>query len=558
MKNALVEFEKGHHRDVVAAIAAPGRTREESTALIGSLAFLGRLEEASEIWKLRSQNLTMAQKSRARFAMALAFTRISRFKAAKRWLQESLAESKSQADTFQGLAVYHYYLGNFEKAALNARRALNLAMSSRDTYIHAFAIDLYGHSLVQTGRRSAGLEKLRQARELASGSADPFTPAILVYEAEAGLRSATIIAELEAQIADLRTEDTYTKANLILELSRQLTLRGQWSRARAELDRVSPLIYGFQNRRQETVLQLRLAELSYRQGDLTNAMHFVQASRRIADSVYSERVVGLEAKLRGTPIQGDAKPGRSLSARIRARANGQLVASAGDDPLGDLLDRVSVNPRYAADELLKAGYLGLWPQAMGLKAGQSTLVVLDDLRWVAVSRDGVHASQDPLTPISYKLLKLIGQTTATKERIVESVWGYEYEPQRHDSMIYSALAALRKTLGESHHWVETQDEGWALRNRGSSVTFVDRESAPIERPILVSDESSELNWRQLKAMTRVKSREPWTVPRYKNMFEVSTMTAWRDLDLLAKAGYLTRIGRGRATVYLHAKALETL
>jgi Tfp pilus assembly protein PilF len=574
MKNARLQFEQGHHRDVVDQIAAPGRTREESTALIGSLAFLGRLEEAVGIFKLRSAQLTSTERSRARFALALAYTRISKFKSARRWLRESLSESRTQADTFQGLAVYHYYLGNFEKAASNARQALNLAIAQKDSYVHAFAIDLYGHALVQTGQRSAGLAKLTQARELSRGKADPYTPAILIYEAEAGLRAKTIVREIEEQIGNLLTEDTYTKANLILELARQLTLRGQWSRARAELDGVSPLIYGFQNRRQEVVLQLRLAELSYRQGDIANATHFVQSARRIADLVYADRVSGLEAKLAkaaGTATTHasavvTAQPsstlntsGASISARIRARADGYRIVSAGDDPLGDLLDRVSQDPRENADELLNAGYLGLWPEAYSLKAGASTLVILDDLRWVAVSRDGVRASADSLSPISYKILKLLAQRTATKEQLVRSVWNYEYDPSRHDSMIYAALAALRKSLVDVGFWIETQDEGWALRNRGASVSFVDRETTVLEKPAQqVESVTSDLNWRQLKAMTRIKANEPWTVPRYKENFDVSTMTAWRDLDLLAKAGYLTRIGRGRATVYLHAKALESV
>jgi Tfp pilus assembly protein PilF len=576
-------FEQGHHTDVVDSIAFPGKSREESAALIGSLAFLGRLEEAVEIWNLKSKGLLPNERSRARFALALAFTRVSKFKSARAWLKGSLDEEacREHADVYQGLAVYHYYLGNFEKAALNARRALNLAIKLSDSYIHAFAIDLYGHSLVQTGKRSVGLAKLAQAQDLAKkkGASDPYTPARLAYEAEAGLRASTIVTELEEQIANLRTEDTYTKANLILELSRQLTLRGDWAKARTLLDSVSSLVYAFQNRRQEALLQLRLAELAYRQGDASAATHFLQAARRclhrIADSVYETRVLGLEHKIERRLLGREPSAeslarlaalsdpsSASINTRIALRTKLVTLQSPihpGEDPLGDLLDRVAKNPGENASELLSVGYFGLWPEAAGLKLGDSALVILDNLQWVAVSREGVHASENELSQMSYKILRLLSRGTVGKDQLVKEAWGYEYDPLRHDPMIYTALASLRKGLGTVGYWIETQDEGWALRNRGQLVTFSDREAIDLELPAIVrttDDAHSDLNWRQMKAMSKSKPKEPWTVPLYKDVFKVSTMTAWRDLDLLAKSGYLTRIGRGRATVYLHAKSLE--
>lgn len=571
-------FEQGHHRDVVEKTTFPGRTREESLALIGSLAALGRLEEAVEVWNLRGASLHDDEKSRARFALAIAFTRVSKFKSARSWLRGSLRDSdcRELPDVYQGLAVYHYYLGNFEKAAMNARKALNLAIKLGDSYIHAFAIDLYGHALVQTGQRSAGLAKLAQAQELAKkkGGADPYSPARLAYEAEAGLRAHSIVKELEEQIANLRTEDTYTKANLILELARQLTLRGRWTESRALLDQVSPIIYSFQNRRQEAVLQLRLAELAYRQGDYAQATHFLQAARRclhkIADSVYEARVIGLEQKIeraQGRELSHESQTraaqlvdlqSASINTRTYLRSRKQpSTAHPGEDPLGDLLDKVARDPQEHAHLLLDAGYLGLWPEAHGLRAGESALVILDDLKWVAVSREGVQKSETELSTLSYKIVRLLSQGTIGKEQLITDVWGYEYDPLRHDPMIYTALASLRKSFGAVGFWVETQDEGWSLKNRGANVKFMDRETQAIEAPpvAIIAAPTNDLNWRQLKAMKKMS--EPWTVPLYKDLFNVSTMTAWRDLDLLAKAGYLTRIGRGRATVYLHAKNLES-
>ena len=190
---------------------------------------------------------------------------------------------------------------------------------------------------------------------------------------------------------------------------------------------------------------------------------------------------------------------------------------------------------------------------------------LDDLRWVAVSREGVATSGTELSPMSYRILRLLSNGTVGKDDLVREAWGYTYDQLRHDPMIYTALASLRKSLGPVGFWIETQDQGWALKNRGQQVTFTDRETIEVEPPTiqpgkesLVASSVSDLNWRQMKAISKSKLKEPWTVPRYKDMFEVSTMTAWQDLYALAKAGYLTRIGRGRATVYLHANTLNGL
>jgi tetratricopeptide (TPR) repeat protein len=577
-------FENGRHQDVVANVQSPGKTGVETMALICSYCFLGRLDEAKHLWNLKSLSLNEAERSRARFALAVAHTRISKFKGARFWLKESLAneESASLPDVYQGLAVYHYYLGNFEKAALNAQKALSLALKLGDRYMHAFAVDLYGHALVQTGKRAAGLQKLSQAQELAkrSDSSSPFTTAKLLYEAEAGLRPASIVSELEKLISNSSAEDSYTRANLTLELARQLTLRGQWQEARNLLDGVSAVIYGFQNRRQEALLQLRLAELSYRQGDAASALHFTQAARRclnrIADRAYEVRVLGLEIKIESKLLGKSALPEalsrlkelslanpRSISGRIYARTAGSKKVSfpPGEDALGDVLDSIS---EAGPSVLLKSGYIGLWPEFASIHPGSSALVILENGQWLSIRREGVALSEK-LSKRNFLLLKALSEGIAGKDALARKVWGYEYEA-RHDSMIYTALATLRKALGPVGYWVETHDEGWSLGDRGTPVHFVNNSGETVNekssRSVLTTEVSAlshdpSLNWRQIKALGRKSSQSPWTVPDYKEAFDVSTMTAWRDLDGLAKVGYLQRIGRGRATVYLPLTPSET-
>lgn len=470
--NAQRSFENGQHGDVLRRVRPPGRSASESLALIGSFAFLGRLDEATALWAARGEALQPAQRARARFAIAVAYTRISKFKTARRWLRENLDDAACAkcADVFQGLAVYQYYFGRFEKAAGHAKTALSLAIENGDAYIHAFAIDLYGHALVQTGRRSLGLQKLSEARALAGrrDATDPFAVASLLYEAEAGYRPQTIVPELETLIGTFKADDSYTRANLTLELARQLTIRGQWARARQILDAISPAIYAFQNRRQETLLLLRLGELAYRTGDGHAAHHFVQSARRclskIADSAYEVRVLGLDAKIEKRFFGREPAPEhqkrlaelselnpKSTGARIYRRGLGLATSvAAGDDLLGDLLDRAmstSDQRETALAELRERGYLGLLPDVMGWTPGRPTLSLLADGNWIAVSSSGVFASVSALTPLSARLLRALAKGATRKSQLVKAGWTYTYDPLRHDPMIYTALATLRRSLG---------------------------------------------------------------------------------------------------------------
>ncbi len=598
--SARFAFESGEHRDVVERVRAASASPDEAMALVASLGFLGRIEEAKSVWEFRHTDFGGAERARARFAIAAALTRISRFKEARRWLKSNLNDNEAIkfADPQQGVALYYYYLGQFDKASSRARKALGLALKTNDSYMRILATDLYGHALVQTGRRSAGLRHLEQARTLAArrSHADSFNASRLIYESEMGLRPHVIVHEIEHLLSSTASENSYTRANLVLELARQLTLRGQFKRARELLDRESHFIYSFENRRQEATLQLRLAEISYRQGDAANATHFLKAARRclnrIADRVFEIRILGLEHKVNQRLLKSELSAESTarlieLSEKHPSPMNSKILSRNQitkapldprvEDPLGDLLDRANQNQESAVRELLENGYLGLWPETQGFVPGFETLALFPSGQWIAMTRDEVIKSQTPLSALSIKILLRLSTSLAGKEALMKDVWRLNYDPLRHDSVIYAALATLRKTLGPAARWIETLDEGWALsapltRVQGvrANVSAVSnekmsevateslRQTAPNDRgeDLASSDYNDSLNFRQQKALYELKltkassSREMWTVPDYKKFFHVSTMTAWRDLDGLTDSGYLKRIGRGRATVYV--------
>jgi DNA-binding winged helix-turn-helix (wHTH) protein len=192
------------------------------------------------------------------------------------------------------------------------------------------------------------------------------------------------------------------------------------------------------------------------------------------------------------------------------------------------------------------------------------VIRLEEPRLVLVSRDGIRPLQEGLGKQGMKILQRLRQSPADKEELIRAVSGYQYDPLRHDALIYTALSGLRKALGDQAHWIETRDEGWSLKPdmiwaeenkkpgrisqpRGSNAT-----SPPAEVRLLESDFQSleaDLSLRQSQALQEMKDRPTWEVRSYRDFFHVSPMTAFRDLDDLARKGYLLRVGKGRASCY---------
>lgn len=570
-------FERGEFREILQG--HPSSTRDSATvgAIICSLASVGRWDEANAMARQRALELEPRDRARVRFVLAVEATRTSRFSTAARWLRENREDiqTKDFSEVRQGIAFHFYYRGVFDRAASWARRALKRSLREGNSYIRLLALELLAHSLVQTGQRQVGLRLLRESASQARGResfelAEAIDSAVLRYEAEAGFRPQEILQELRDKIEKGAFEDIYSLSNLVLELARQLTLRGRWGEAKRLLDRESPRIYGFEERRLETVLQLRLAEIADRQGDEPALVHFLRSARRclgrVADRHYELRILGLEAKwerdYRGGLSENVRARLAELSAAHPSRLNEQILfreglaqepeTVPGEDPLFDLLRLLPSDRPRALSRLLEEGYLGLWPREAGLPAGAEALVVLDDGRVLSVSREGVNLSSEAWPNLPLRLLRRLSRGGADKQQLLEDVWGYRYDPIRHDSLIYSGLATLRRYLGEASVWIENRDEGWALR---AGIVWRDEgrrrtDDAPMS--VTAPAEDEDLNLRQIRALRELAKREAWDVRSYRADFEVSTMTAWRDLEGLRLKGVLRRVGHGRATRYIAA------
>lgn len=573
---------QGRYQDILDQVVIDKSIAEKDrVALIGAHSFLGQTEKAIHLLRVFQDSFHSTLLIQARFYLGIALARTSQFRQSKKYLKSNLdlAQTKIELSyAFQGAGFYSYFQGRFDRAIYFSKKALENSLEAGETYIEFLAMDLFGHATVQGGQRSLGLRHIKEASLLAQARgnanfANAFRDATLIYEAEIGVNPQHVVQKLENSLNSTKINDSYTRANLILELARQLTLRGRFAEAKALLNRTAPSIYSYDNKRQETMLQLRLAEIAYHQGDFDLMNHLIQSAKKsvsvLADHAFELRLLGLELKLPenlgGSRREESIRKIHHLSEHHSSRINRQILfrqglsgvdpeTPVGEDPLYDLWTLAKTDPLQAQKECLRLGYLGVYREIAHCRPGSAFLRVIEDREgFVAGHRDVILFSSIKFTSQQTALLRALNAANATKASLIKSVWGYDYDPLRHDSLIYNAIAKLRKLLGEFAGWIVTTESGWhwdrsvqlqidvqEMLEPAKAVRFMAESRAP----------SSELNFRQIQSLRTIPKDSGWSVGLYKRIFNVSTMTAFRDLTYLHKKGLLIKTGRGRACRYL--------
>jgi DNA-binding winged helix-turn-helix (wHTH) protein len=556
---------------------------DDLSFVIGALCFNGRMEEAQLLASISLGRKNLSASVRTRFFLGIGYTRLSQYDRALGYFIENLICGRTHkvkaADRFfifQGISFYRFFCGRFTAAKRASDIAFAAAFAADDLYGKALATDVRSHILIGLGETSKGFQLRRQATRFAKHLGNKslliaFRISTMIDRARLGFAPKESLHELTQAMASLKPEDNYSRGNFLLELARQLTLRGQVSRAGQILDQASDLIYAHQNRRQEAVLNLRYAELSYCSGDYSRGLSSIRSAKRTlhpeVDRVLEREALGLELKLlRALKMDPHAekifatlseRTGREcnfLHRRIMDRTMGTENFGAvrrGMDPLGDLLDLVKMDPDQAIDSVLEMGYFEIFYTVLKLDRQRPTLYL--DLRaGLILSFDrGDVTCTDGLTKLLRKVLVSLSQGALSKEELFVRVWGFTYDSLRHDSVIYAAINSIRKLLGVKAHWLETVENGYRL-NLAVHVQFHNASEAAVfpEKPETPrSLFSNDFNFRQREIIKHLAKKEYIDVQQCKKLFAISDITASRDLSALTAAGHVNRIGKGRATKY---------
>jgi hypothetical protein len=584
-------FFAGEHRALVERTIdspSPSYLLGDFPYILGALVILGRIEEAEMAFLLKKDQLDETQKTACRFYLGCGFCRHSFYEKSLEYFVENIRARRKATDAlsrfyrFNGLGFYLYFAGRMPKALKAAERSYEAALEAGYLYGRALAADLKGHTLVMTGQVGHGLRTLGLAEHLANQVGarwleEAIQSSVLSYRAQFGMEGKTCVARLKSRIQNLSKQDIFTQSSLYLTLCQAYLREGRLNEARDALNECCRIVYGSQNRRHAALLNLRYAYLHHLEGDPHLALNLVrnaltQIDLRV-DRLLELRLRGFERKLvkhlkiavcekileeKVTALT--LRVGETVGKRMLHREKSPLsqVLGLGEDPIGDLRDQMLRDPEGAQEIILKKGYFGLLSEILPIQPGERVLYLeLEPDSLTVFDKGNVEHHPQSLSRSLRALLCELGSGPKTKQQLIERVWQYTYHPLRHDALIYSAIAKLRKTLGSRSHWVEASDSGYQLRT-GARVLLPSR--VVIETPLMDSESllmtaspafvsGPELNSRQKKIIRFLHQNEFIDTSTCSELFETSEITASRDLSELLKLQFIERVGKGRATKY---------
>lgn len=583
-------FFQGNYVEVLRlyqGLSSPSKMKSsELVWVLGAQAYTGRKEEALAFYKEMHLQFSSDEQTAIRFFLGVAFGRAGEFQKAQNFFIENLQSLRNKKTrprgmglffAHQGVAFFRYIQSAFRKSHEAGLKALVVASHLDFEFGKAFALDLVGHSLVQMGKILAGLERLEEAVQMAQnlgngGLVNSIQISHLVYKSQYGLNAKTALSNLLQARRRQDPQNNYGHSNLLLELANQQMLRGKLRAAGETLQTVSGLIYSTQHGRHAQLLALRLAELSYRRGELASALSAVQSLRlnlnEKCDGLHLMMALGLEVKiLKALGLTGKAQPlisqlhqlaeltGQELSKQYGARLTGQPRILIPEDQIGALYQK-----KNNISALFASEFHGLIYDFCNLPPGSSWVVLSDqDLR---VLNRGEVIVPEKLSKQGIRLLTLLFDGEKSKEQILAHVWGYTYHPLQHDALIYSAFSRLRESLGAAGDIIEGTLVGYRLRTDFSVLdlskahsknksTATQRKTLPNEGFASISDSSelSFLNTRQIKIIRLLTKKEFLRVQDCEKLFKVSAMTIKRDFAELISKGLVRRLGKARASTY---------
>ncbi|MBK7890807.1 MAG: hypothetical protein IPJ84_08175 [Bdellovibrionales bacterium] len=247
--------------------------------IAASLALTGRVDDALA--------LTTTESSLPRFYIAVSMTRSSRFREARALLIENALQTQDRSRFFayQGFGFYAFFEGRFQKALFWANKAWLIALKSKSLHERVLSADLRGHALLQMGEIEKGLESLETALDTAN-RIDNKTH-LTALRASIAIASATADSNhleqnevLERLLKESTHYDSYTGANILIELARQHNLRGRYREALKIIGSTRPLIRAIRHRRQEASLAVREAYSHFRLGDTDRAIAIIERAQK--------------------------------------------------------------------------------------------------------------------------------------------------------------------------------------------------------------------------------------------------------------------------------------
>lgn len=564
---------------------------------VGSLVLIGNLPKAEALFNKKS-SLKNSPIS-ARFFISLGLIRQSRYQEARRLIAQNIRSlnpdlnPEDQFFIYQSIAFYRFFCGRYRLAKKYAEKAYQAAVESEFTFGEMISKDLLAHSLIQTGEVHKGLNFFEETLKIAERVKNSWLSAairisLLKFRAQFGLNPHRDLGDLEDAIKALKPQDTYSLAELLLEMIRQYLLRGQFSQAEKCLSQASDIIYKHQNRRQIALLNLRMSYMLFLQAQHTQALHVLRFSEQNIDqkvdlSLWTQ-MTGLKYQilktlghlpeaektlgaLKNKSNLSQSAINRKILARISPRGQ-NLESTSGQDLICDLLDKARTQDDSTPRLITESGYYGLLHKYYQVPFGTQCLILdLVPGSVVILDKGNVTFKKKALNSLLRKIIVLLKANAQSKEALVEQIWGYQYDPLRHDTLVYSSINKVRKLLSPYSDWIVLTEDGYRIRadikviikNTLKSSDKKTMAQSPqlgthptqLTKPARTQSKIfKDLNFRQLQIVDYLNKNTSISIFELSQKLEISKPTATRDLSQLHRLGILKRIGKGRATRYL--------
>ncbi len=561
--------------------------------VIGALCFKGRVDEAEIRFQAIQSQLPEEGRVACQFYLGIGFARLSLYARARSLFSQNLrilrygkssrhngvplashapAEAKIRFYVWQGIGFFRQLCGRKTLALAAAQKAWQAAITADDYFARMLATELLGHSLIGSGLIAVGMRELETAYALAQnlghGAYEKATyRSLLMYKIQFGYPPYDAIQTIRELLGESRVANNYSDNALSLELIRQFILRGELNQASRLHEEIGRSIYVERHRRHEIFWHLQGAEIAWLRRDLAGfRLALTQAEAtldRECDEALLLHILGLRMRENPAALHEQSRRltrrlGSDIAARMLARHDGQRLEKArGEDPLGDILDGLCSKESSMLQKLglvLDSPYLGLLSKLLPLQGAEQSLHILMPQGALIIVDKGDIARADALiSPQTIDLLRIISQGWVQKQQLVEAIWGYNYHPLKHDSLVYSLISRVRTQLGPAGPWIEHGSMGYCLR-AGIHMEFHNFQPAAVNTPLTaipmeLSPAAASLNSRQLLILEELQQRPTINVEDCVTLFGTSRITASRDLSGLCQEGLIQRIGKGRGTEY---------
>ena len=542
---------------------------------------LGRDEEATTL--IQQQKWTREVQLIINFFWAINLLRRSQYKLAKKLIVESYflikKVKKNQFYFYQAIAFFRYFTGSFELSLGHALKAMFFCEKEHLSYEKIYSMDIIGHIYNQTGEFYKSIDFLEKAQSFSKsldciGTSKAIETSIIGYKLEGGHELETNIVLAKKIIKSSKPQEFYLLSQIQLQLIKAYYLSGKVSEMKKILKEVSFNIYKTKNHRQSILLNVTLANLYYTQSNYQQALFSLSSAKKFLnkniDNVLELKILGLENRIltelgQNNPEtmvrqhQLEIRTSYYLNRVIRERENKNIVKESiyFSDPVYQILRGLNFKkmPQFETIRLFDSNHLlGLLNFFDPLKNKTALIFGVKKNRILIIHNSDVSWSNSQISKFQYQVLKFVFEKKMLSKRdLIERIWNYQYEGYTHDPLIYNTFSRIKKRDPLLASFINFFGD-IEIRGNIDIYGLTQREFEKINKKKIKNFsrkvKNLNLNFRQLRLLEFLEPGASISPNEYQKLFEVSRMTATRDLRELSSDRYLLRTGKSRSTKYI--------